>query len=581
MSLIHKKTLVENWTLYLGVLFFIYVGFLSWFFYIEKTTSFDSAAFAFDIIRTKDFALPLNRWGSAFSQILPILFLKNGASLELVLKAYSLSFALLNFILFLIINIGLKNKKVSVIFLLTICLSVRNTFYFSVSEFSQGLSLVVLVYALLQHLNAQQNIIKKILFFIIISLISSSLFYYNQLLIVPLVFVFIYFVVENNIYRNPYIYVDFLSTISWFGIKLLMLPKNGYEKTKIPTTDVFFNQISNFFELPSWEYLVYFFGREFYLLPLLFLVGLILLVYKRKFLLALLCVGFTISYVVLITITYYRGETPYMYEQYFIVFGLIIALIASSAFINIEKLKSISIVLLLLAFGGYGLYSAHVYPTKRVDYIKLLAKEGNKYTNKKFIIHPDDFPWGYGWATWAFPLETILISSIESNNNSITCYIPDVGEKVDISSNSELLSIDWMKHILNVAALDTHYFKMPLNSNYLITNRIDKNISFVKETIRYSRLWLINIEKQADERNITLEENILNSAQYVIDTKPPSQKIDFIIRGKDLELIKKENEIKSSDAWMEIIKQKAKERGVSAENMVTLDAQYLLSQEKK
>ncbi|MCB0379969.1 MAG: hypothetical protein KDD24_01850, partial [Flavobacteriales bacterium] len=262
--------------------------------------------------------------------------------------------------------------------------------------------------------------------------------------------------------------------------------------------------------------------------------------------------------------------------------GFIIAFMLNSTVLKTTKIKSITTTILLLIYGGYFIYNAHIYPTKRVNYLTLLSKNGNKYTNKKFIIHPDDFPWGYSWVRWALPAETLLVSSIKGPNNSITCYLAEYGEKIDVSSNNgQLLGANWMKHLLNANNLDSNYFKIPKNSNYLITNRIDKNIFFVKETIRHNRQWLNEVQKQANENNQTLEKQIHNNAQYNIETRPPSQKIDFIIGKKDLRLTKIENEIKSNSDWMETIKLKAKERGVSVESMVTLDAQYLLSQQKE
>lgn len=577
-----KKTFLQNWPLFIGILFFIYIGYLSLFFYLERTTAFDTATFTFDLIRTKNFVTPLNRWGSIFSQIIPIIFLKNGVSLAVFLKIYSISVVLLNFVLFLIITIGLKNKKAAIIFLLTTCLSVRNTFYFSASEFAQGLSFVVLIYALLEYLVAQKLLSKQIFTSIIITLISCSLFYFNQLLIVPIVFVFIYFIIENKSYRNIGVYSCFLITILWFGVKLIMLPKNGYEKTKIPTIDVFLEQLGIFFELPSWEYLTYFFDREFYILPIIFLLGMVVLIFRQKFLLSMFILAFVTGYIILITITYYRGASEYMYEQYFIVFGFFIAFLLNSIFISLEKIKNVVVIILLLIFGCSQIYLAHTYPTKRLTYIKLLTKIGNQYPNKKFVIHPDDFPWTYAWASWAFPIETLLVSSVESNNNSLSFYVAQNSDDIKIDNYYDLLCVDWMKYLLNTNLLDTTYFKVPTDTKYLVTNRLNKCLPFVSEKIKYSRTWLDQIKIKAKESKTPLDIMIYHNAKNVVDNAIQEKKIRIFYDNFKMEEFNKiELEIMSSEDWVKSIKQKAIERNTTFEKMLKIDVQYIYETKQK
>jgi len=292
--------------------------------------------------------------------------------------------------------------------------------------------------------------------------------------------------------------------------------------------------------------------------------------------------GFSLSYVLLITITYFNGSTPNMYEQYFIVFGFIISFgVISINHFTYNQMFNV-FLLTLLVFGCVYVNKSHEYPTKRVEYLKLLAKYGNNYENKKFVIHSDDFPWGYGWANWAFPEETLLVSSIEDNNNSITCYVPDEGEVVNVSSNNgQLLSVEWMKFMLKTAILDTNYFKIPQNTNYLITNRLDKSIPFIMEKIKHNDLWLHNVKKKSIKNNITIDKMIYLEAKYIAETSPQSKRIMFVIDKPKVGLSQIEKEIRANKNWMQNIEQKAKERNVSIEEMIKLDAQFILDGKNK
>lgn len=571
------QNLIEKWQIVLGFCFLCFLGILSLIFYQERTLSFDSAYFSFELIQKKTFFTPLGRWGSVISQILPLSFLKFGCSLKTFLKVYSLSFVLINSLLFLIITTWLKKPNLGIVLILVLCLSVRNTFYFSVSEFAQGLSFVVLILAFLHTLKENERKIHKIILTLLIISISCSLYYFNQLLIIPLILVFAYFIVSNNYYKSFYVWISLLTIILWFGIKLLLLPKNGYEKSKIPNAEIFFNQLPNFFNLKSWNYLVYFFEREFYIFPIIFIGILILLVYKRKILISLLLFTFFISYIILITITYYSGSSENMYEQYFIVFGLPISLGLNECY---DKSKQFIIVSLLLIFGGYGIYQSHVIVSKRIEYLKLLTKYGNQYKEKKFVIHTNDFPWGYAWVKWGFPVETILCSSLEGKQNTITCFVVQKNQLVNISANNgQLLGEDWMKEEINVNILDTNFFSLPLNTGYLITNRLNKSLAFTKERIKYDKLWYNNIKQEASLSGVSIEELIEKNAKYIIDITQDEDKINFIV-GRDLSYLEIEQEIRNNKEWMEAIQIKAKEKNIAIDNMIRIDAQYILEQRK-
>ena len=173
-----------------GLFFFITYGLFALVFYKERMLAFDSAAFAFEVIQTKTFFFFFGRWGSVFSQIMPLLFLKAGCSLATFLKVYSVGLILLYYLGFLTITLLLRNKKIGLVYLLTLCLTLRNTFYFSISEFSQGLALVVVLYAMLEYFymeNAKRKSLVLALSFVVI----YTLYFFHQLLIIGVFFVLI------------------------------------------------------------------------------------------------------------------------------------------------------------------------------------------------------------------------------------------------------------------------------------------------------------------------------------------------------------------------------------------------------
>lgn len=99
-------------------------------------------------------------------------------------------------------------------------------------------------------------------------------------------------------------------------------------------------------------------------------------------------------------------------------------------------------------------------------------------------------------------------------------------------------------------------------------------VKIIKEQILQTPEWMIDIKKKAVKNNITIEEMINLDAIYVYET-------DYC-KLEVLELINKAKErIKNTKEWMEQIKIKAKEKNISEDEMLELDAKYLYDTELK
>ncbi|MGB0881409.1 MAG: hypothetical protein ACPGSO_00540 [Vicingaceae bacterium] len=308
-------------------------------------------------------------------------------------------------------------------------------------------------------------------------------------------------------------------TLVRFGVNILLISGDSYEGKKIPGIETFIQQLPQFFELESYQYFIHHVSNEL-MVPLLIVIGSIFyLIYKKKYLLSALFVSFPLGYLILIVITYYKGESPNMYELYYVLFGLFFSVTIGFTFLIKVNNKTISLfVIPLLIYSSIEVYNAHFLPTMRINFLELLVTKGKKVENKKYIIHPDDFPWGYGWVTWAVPAETLLLSSLKNKSDGVVFYVPSINEEVDTSSNNgQLLGPAWQQYFFNATVLDTNYFSIPLETNYLITNRVKRSESYIKSKIRFDLKWREDVKGKANERGVTLEEMITIDARYVLD----------------------------------------------------------------
>ena len=99
-------------------------------------------------------------------------------------------------------------------------------------------------------------------------------------------------------------------------------------------------------------------------------------------------------------------------------------------------------------------------------------------------------------------------------------------------------------------------------------------VKIIKEQISQTPEWMVDIKKKAVKNNITIEEMINLDAIYVYETdycKP--EVLELIIKAKE--------RIKNTNEWMDQIKIKAKEKNISEDEMLELDAKFLYDTELK
>jgi len=503
-----------------GHIFFLVYFFLAFIFYKERTIFIDCADFSFDLIQSENFVLPLGRWGSFFTPTIPLLALKCGASLDAFLKIYSLSIALFYYVVYLVVAYSFKNnEKLIALYLLTICLTVRAAFYFSIAELSQGLALCVIVYGLAKQLT-KENENKKWLKTAIIIVMVASLYYFHQLLLFAIIFALLAIIINKKAYKNKQLLIAFIFANIWFGVKVALLSSSGYEGKKILDIQTFSEQIPNIFNLPSFEYFFWFLKTEmWYSLPLM-LGCLTVLFFRKKVLLAAFFLIYFVLYLILIIISHNKGEAPNMYELYYTVLGFFIAIILDITIGKMDRKIVFYSFLLVLCFSVSRMYFAHEKPSMRIAFLEKLVKKGREYKSRKYIADINSFPWDYTWVTWAVPIETILLSSLESKENTVTCFVSKDPSKLKLNvKNGKVYVPDWLRYKINTKTLESNYFSLPENTAYVLLKKADvaeniKDYDYYLKRIGKDEEWMKEIRKKAKQMNLSIDSVLVLDAQF-------------------------------------------------------------------
>lgn len=116
----------------------------------ERVLFVDSAAQLFEMIQRGTFVIYDHRYTMAVTQLLPLLGIKLGLPMPVLVILYSLSAPLLGYLAFLLLAYRVKDLPLA-LFLLLPLLCIRHTFFHAISETFSLMIYATLLLALLRH----------------------------------------------------------------------------------------------------------------------------------------------------------------------------------------------------------------------------------------------------------------------------------------------------------------------------------------------------------------------------------------------------------------------------------------------
>ena len=99
-------------------------------------------------------------------------------------------------------------------------------------------------------------------------------------------------------------------------------------------------------------------------------------------------------------------------------------------------------------------------------------------------------------------------------------------------------------------------------------------VNTIKENIKNTPEWMADIKKKAEEKKISIDEMVTLDAIYVYETDYCKPEVVTLIEET-------KERIKNTKEWIEQIRVKAKEKGITEAEMLELDAKYLYDTELK
>jgi hypothetical protein len=446
-----------------GVVAYIAMVALAVVFYKERTIFADVAFHLFCIVNEGKLAIQSNRFGAIVTQVFPLVACRLNLPLKDVAILYSTGFVLWYFSVFLITSLLLKNLRISLALLLFNTLMVTHTFYWVMSELSQGVAYAFLHFALLLYMARMERIPWYLWLLAIAS--TAIVIFFHPLLLFPFLFMILFFALSDKPAWKLYA-AALICYIVFYMLKQLLLP-TAYESGSMGGLKNFILLFPNYFTIQTNKDLLHYFATEYYFIPVLLAAVTVFYTRTKEWLKLALVLCFFFGYILLINVSYAQGSVHFYIENQYLIFSIF--LIVPLAFdllpaINKPQLAAAGICL-VIAIGFVRIWSTHTPYTNRVDWSRNFLAKTAGLANKKLIVPARYVPIDTMLATWSSPYEFWLLSTIEQGETR-SVIVADSDDQFDKDMNCRqcFISTWWVN---GYDGLNPRYFVMKDSSSYV------------------------------------------------------------------------------------------------------------------
>ncbi len=487
----------------IGFFFFGFLFFVSWKYYKERMLSFDPAYFAYQLTQFRIFFIAIGRWGSVFSQILPLAALATHCSLPIFLKLYSVAFIINYYLIFLFITLILKNNRAGLVLLLALCLGFRLVFYYATAELYFGIALSVLLWAIIAPENPYTTSMKRWMATLLSLPLIVTISYCHQLTVFTILFALFFEMIYCKRYKDFHLWLPIFFTMIWFFIRIKYLTTSEYEQEKNLSLDKILESIPNFLHLPGWYYFKTYFLHSLSTLCYTFLFCFLIALFLKRGLLFIYIVLFPLVFLVLIILIYAGGSNNLFYENYYTVFGFFAGV--SLLYLIYERFPKALLYLLIVTLAFYnlrGIYNAHTIQTERVHYLDRLTNYGKGLPQKKYLLNLKNIPLNIAALQGFISFETLLNSSLQSPDSAMSFYWTDDMKKYDSLLNKKdvFLGPDFCVTWFTSNNMNRRYFRLP-STGYVKVNSSQADSSFHEEYFNAKNVHLQAMQEVIHSNN--------------------------------------------------------------------------------
>ena len=403
----------------LDVMYLMFVV-MSYIFWQERIINQDTAFTSFNLTVFQNFDIAHYRFTDVFTQIIPIGLSKLGFGLKTILVSYSLALALLPYLLFRYVLYNLQDKGIAWLMFLVQMLLVSEYFFDAISQSKIAMALTLLTIAWFKN---KRTINKKWKYYltgfilICITLVSHPISF-------PLLLIgFVWLWANNTIPIRSTLFFT-IGLIIVFYIKQVLLPSSGYESNFISKI----TNIENINSLIQENYVLTFlkakFNSIYFIGVLLFVILFFRLIKYNERKMAFVYLLCNLGLFAVMLITFKQGESNMMMEKNLstLAFTILLPFIGTqeSLWLPLKSFRIKLMLPLLSLFFLHRIHKAGIEYTYKQEMIAQLVETARTQGHKKYLIHSDDLKNTAQVNIWSLPFETLLQSSLNGPQGSIS-----------------------------------------------------------------------------------------------------------------------------------------------------------------
>ncbi|MCU0429556.1 MAG: acyltransferase [Cytophagaceae bacterium] len=447
-------------------------------FYLERIIPWDTSFYLFRTMAEDSPDVEHGRWGGAITELLPYFLFKLNCGLNTIVMSYSISFALVYYLFWIIITYVFKNTKLGWAYAAATVMLLGYNFFFTMSEIHTAMGILFLYTGLLHsdYINKPNNNTQWYLSLASLCGIAMWLSNTHILSIIPFAFVNAHYILFVQKIKHKVVWAAILISFFFFIWVILSFEKGSFQSDRIITIKDLFMTLGG--KSPTGVRLMIDDFRTNYLLFDALVVGALLyLIYLRKYFQAVLLFG-ALAGLALIIMTYNRyGGNPVLDRNYNVIFAVILFVAFYREGFLFRNKWIFNILTVLILFTSF--YRVVKYSTVLTDRIATLNRYINNlrsFEERKFVVTNSNFRTANMWGTWNITFESLFLSSLYHKDSALTfCVLPSDLHDFDstlLKEPNALYSVDFAPGWFDVESLPKDYFTISPRTSYKRVNSL-------------------------------------------------------------------------------------------------------------
>lgn len=488
-----------------GFLFFGILFYMSIYFFKERELFADQSYSDLRLIVSGGLKnVDLGRYSDIIRMILPWVALKLGLSLSAILICQSAGIVLFHYIIFLFITLKLKNNGAGLAIMLASSLAYVRFFYAVAVEVNDAMVLGVLLWAFIHFETPFSSSRQKMKATAGALLTVLLMTFFHPLSIFLIFFVIGLEATAYKRYRDTQLWIIALVSIALFYLKFEVFFSNNYDQDKIVPISTIIHELPG---IKNWQITLYLQSLILYhfrSLKWLFIIC-ILLTLRKGVLFFLFTVIFISLFTLIFLGSFYKGASSlFVYDAYFSIYGFFTAILFVCLFYSSSRKNLLLLITLpLLWIGVKKMYYAHEQFTYRISYLSRIIDDARKNGDKKCSIDSRCYPSTYADAGWALPFETLLYSSLQSADSSVTVFIKepsfDSTYKANRDNKNIFFGASFYPFQFSSADMPSKYFHL-LSTGYRDLTHAQEDTSFHEDFFSNKNIKIIPLEETLNAR---------------------------------------------------------------------------------